>query len=179
MTLSDLMIAHSSPTLAGIKGGSLISLKKLTGKGNFSRDKLERKGLSFFPLSNSKGEKLLLVYRQSKLEKELADSTAARILSDAGYPENSTLDEKLLYLRKRFLSSDFPHEVGLFLSYPAKDVEAFIENRGAGYLISGLWKVYTNAEEAERTQRIYEICRKDYSRFYSRGLSLESLCVPS
>ena len=176
MTLTELMIAHSSPTLAGIKSGSLISLKKLTGKGSFSRQVLERKGLSFFPLSNSKGEKLLLVYRKGKLERDLEDSTARRILRDAGYPDGD-IEGQLQHLRERFLSSEFPHEIGLFLSYPPKDVEAFILNKGRGYISSGLWKVYSNAEEANKTQRRYEICRRDYSLSYSRGIPLEALCV--
>lgn len=176
MTLSDLMIEHSAPTLAAIKGGSLISLRKLTGKGNFSRRELERKGISFFPLSNRKGDKLLLVYRKGKLEEELKDSTAERILSSLGYPEGP-IEERLIHLRSRFLSQDFPHEVGLFLSYPPKDVEAFIENRGTGYIFSGLWKVYSDKEKAVRIQASYEICRRDYAASYSSGMPLERLCV--
>ena len=80
MTLSDLLVTHSSPTLAAMKGGSLISLRSLSGKGSFSRRELEGKGLSFLTLTNAKEEKLLLVYRRKRLWEELQDETAQRLL---------------------------------------------------------------------------------------------------
>ena len=177
MTLSDLLVAHSSPTLAGMKSGSLISLRQLSEKGDFSRKELEAKGLSFFTLSNKKGEKLLLVYREKKLIADLGKEEARKILKECGYPDNAPLNELLLHLRKRFLSADFPHEVGLFLSYPPEDVEGFIENGGKGYVFSGLWKVYTDAEKAMKTQEMYEKCRKSYEHSYSKGIPIERLCV--
>ena len=42
----------------------------------------------------------------------------------------------------------FPHEIGLLLGYPLKDVKAFIENSGKNYLLSGYWKVYHDKERA-------------------------------
>ena len=177
MTLSDLLVIHSSPTLAAMKGGSLISLKSLSGKGSFSREELERKGLSFLTLTNVKGEKLLLVYRKKRLAEELQDKTARKLLHMLGYPENATLDELLAHLKKRFRSTDFPHEVGLFLSYPPLDVEGFMENGGRDYAYSGLWKVYSDIERATYIQGIYEKCRQTYIRSYRRGVPLERLCI--
>lgn len=177
MTLSDLLVTHSSPTLAAMKGGSLISLRSLSGKGSFSRRELEGKGLSFLTLTNAKEEKLLLVYRRKRLWEELQDETAQRLLQMLGYPEGATLDELLTHLKKRFRSTDFPHEVGLFLSYPPLDVEGFIRNGGRGYAYSGLWKVYSDIEKAAHIQGIYEKCRQVYLRSYRRGVPLERLCI--
>ena len=105
MTLSDLLVTHSSPTLAAMKGGSLISLRSLSGKGSFSRRELEGKGLSFLTLTNAKEEKLLLVYRRKRLWEELQNETAQRLLQMLGYPEGATLDELLTHLKKRFRST--------------------------------------------------------------------------
>ena len=177
MTLSDLLVIHSSPTLAAMKGGSLIALKSLDGKGSFSRKELEEKGLSFLTLTNVKGEKLLLVYRRKRLWEELQDKAAQRLLHQVGYPADATLDDLLAHLKERFRSTGFPHEVGLFLSYPPLDVEGFIRNGGRGYAYSGLWKVYSDIEKAAHIQGIYERCRQAYIRSYRRGVPLAQLCI--
>ena len=42
--------------------------------------------------------------------------------------------EMLEHLRYRMeVSIDFPHEIGVFLGYPLKDVKYFISRRGNGY----------------------------------------------
>lgn len=43
---------------------------------------------------------------------------------------------------------DFPHEIGLFLGYPAEDVKGFIENKAACSKCSGCWKVYGDEQAA-------------------------------
>lgn len=53
-----------------------------------------------------------------------------------------------------------PHEVGLFLGYPAEDVEGFRRHGGQGYKYSGLWKVYSDVERAQRCFRQYGCCRR-------------------
>ena len=177
MTLSDLLVTHSSPTLAAMKGGSLISLRSLSGKGSFSRRELEVKGLSFLTLTNAKEEKLLLVYRRKRLWEELQDETAQRLLQMLGYPEGATLDELLTHLKKRFRSTDFPHEVGLFLSYPPLDVEGFIRDGGKNPMLSGLWKVYSSADRAIKLFSMYGRCRDIYRTMYRNGTSIARLCV--
>ena len=42
-------------------------------------------------------------------------------------------------------SGEFPHEVGLFLSYPPEDVKGFIDHRANNFKCAGLWTVsYTH-----------------------------------
>jgi hypothetical protein len=64
----------------------------------------------------------------------------------------------LAWLRGRFQEcvSEFPHEIGLFLGYPADDVEAFIKYEGKNYASSRYWKVYHNIEEANEIFRRIE-----------------------
>ena len=38
--------------------------------------------------------------------------------------------------------AEFPHEIGLFLSYPPEDVQGFIDHHARDFKLSGLWKVY-------------------------------------
>lgn len=73
-------------------------------------------------------------------------------------------------------SEDFPHELGLFLGYPAEDVRGFIDRKQCKYI--GLWKVYESDEEKARA--ICERCRKcteDLLQRQREGESLAKLTV--
>ena len=174
MSFEELLITHASPTLANMKPSSLISLNKVANE-NDCLEKLEKKGLMSFPLMNIRGQRLILVYRKDKLEKVLSATLASEILEGFGYPE--TFDDKLEFLRKRFLSTTCPHEVGIFLGYPPQDVKGFIENNGEGALYSGLWKVYSDLERAERILQKWAKCRRKYLDCFLSGTDITRLCV--
>ncbi len=78
---------------------------------------------------------------------------------------------------RRFSECDFPHEIGFFLGYPAKDVIGFINHKGENYLARGMWKVYDNVEHAEKKFRSYEKCTKVYLSCFEGGRSINKLCV--
>ena len=98
-------------------------------------------------------------------------------LSLKGEFDATLVYDLLAHLKERFRSTCFPHEVGLFLSYPPLDVEGFIRNGGRDYAYSGLWKVYSNIEKAAYIQGLYERCRQAYIRSYRRGVPLAQLCI--
>ena len=174
MCFEELLVLHASPTLANLKPASLISMSNAV-HGSECLIEREKRGLSFFPLSNSKGQSLILVYRKEKLKQTLCTPQAEAILGHFGYPES--LDERLEFLRRRFRSTQCPHEVGLFLGYPPKDVEGFIENKGQGALYSGLWKVYSDKENAERILQRWAKCRRKYMECFLSGTDIARLCV--
>ena len=120
-----LVIRHCSPTLAGIKTGNLFScdcpckkelIKALSGLNR----KLVPKGIRILPLRVRKGRALIYVYRPHALENDLTDQSARELLLQYGYlPGN--LNACLLRLIHRLDSvEEFPHEIGLFLSYPRR-----------------------------------------------------------
>ena len=83
-----------------------------------------------------------------------------RCFAKFGYSKLTTLGEYLMRLSKRLNENgDFPHEIGLFLGYPVKDVEGFIENKGENFLLCGCWKVYSNAGRAKKLFNNYDKCR--------------------
>ena len=70
----------------------------------------------------------------------------------------------------------FPHEIGLFLGYPAVDVKGFMEHRECK--CTGLWKVF-ESDEAE-AQRYFARCRRcteGYLKRNQQGWSLSRLTI--
>ena len=74
-------------------------------------------------------------------------------------------------------SGDFPHEVGLFLSYPPEDVKGFIENRAANAKCTGVWKVYGDERQARQTFAKYKKCTQVYCERWQSGSGLDKLAV--
>lgn len=178
----DFLIRHCSPTLAGIKTGSLFSCgcpckKQLTKDLSGFNRKLAPKGIRVLPLKVSGGRALIYVYRPRSLQSDLADQRARELLLQYGYrPEN--LNACVMHLIHRLRSEEeFPHEIGLFLSYPPEDVLGFIRNRACNHKCLGCWKVYGNEREAKRLFKKYNRCSKIYVQQWEQGKTLEQLTV--
>ncbi len=92
-------------------------------------------------------------------------------------PAASAHEAKPCPCDQRACSSEFPHEIGFFLGYPAADVIGFIENRGKNSIACGPWKVYANKDEALRTFERYRGCTRAYARAYRHGSRLSRLAV--
>jgi len=69
----------------------------------------------------------------------------------------------------------FPHEIGVFLGYPARDVEGFIRTGGRQYLAVGYWKVYQDAICAARTFRSFDDAKICAVNEFLSGKSLREI----
>ena len=160
----EMFVRQCAPTLAGVKTGSLFSCPYDTREG-MTEDvrRLNRvlvpKGLRLLPLRYSEKRVLLYLYRPTELWRDLNDDKAAEILDAAGY-SCTDCDRCVVKLIQRLRGNkDFPHEIGLFLGYPIEDVVGFIRYAGKGCKLSGLWKVYGDAEAASRLfDRLSRVC---------------------
>ena len=62
--------------------------------------------------------------------------------------------------------------VGLFLSYPPKDVRGFIDHCAGGFKCTGLWKVYGDEEKTCSLFTKYKKCTEIYCTLWQSGLHL-------
>ena len=178
----DLLIRHCSPTLAGIKTGNLFSCvcpcrKELTKSISGLNRRLVPRGIRILPLRVCQGRALIYVYRPHALEDDLTDHQARELLLHYGYmPENP--NACVMHLIRRLRSTEeFPHEIGLFLSYPPKDVLGFILNRACNHKCQGCWKVYGDEQESKSIFEKYDLCSRIYSEQWKQGKSIEQLTV--
>ena len=178
----ELIVRNCSPTLAGMKSASMFSYKfsspeELTCDLRALNRKLVSKGLVFIPIRVKNDSALIYVYRPSHLARDLACSEARCILSEKGY-ECDNLLKCLAKLRKKLSpGGDFPHEIGLFLGYPPRDVKGFIENRAKKEKYTGTWKVYGDVKSAKQSFSKYRKCTDVYLNLLKRGKPLEHLAV--
>ena len=74
-------------------------------------------------------------------------------------------------------SGEFPHEVGLFLSYPPEDVKGFIDHRANDFKCAGLWKVYGDVEQARAAFRLYDELKMALTTMLAAGFSFRECCA--
>lgn len=177
-----MLIEHCSPTLAGIKTGSLFSCKaehiddvKKTIRA--LNRLLIHKGLRILPIRYRKGRVLIYVYRPAYLSRDLEDTMAREILDARGYDCGNPEACVARLIKNMAFSDDFPHEIGLFLGYPPEDVRGFIENKAEGFKYVGYWKVYGDEERAINLFEKYKKCTDIYSRRFAAGSSLDRLTI--
>ena len=135
--------------------------------------------LDCFVLGETKSRVTMLIYRAAELDAYRKQPEIAEILRDEGYPE-AGLEDTLRELRRRYErcrngEDSFPHEMGIFLGYPAEDVRGFIRDHGQHSLYSGYWKVYADVEKKKRIFRSYEEARDTVVRMLHRGIALEDI----
>ena len=171
---------HCAPTLLGAKAASLLSLSEAEfpdlalALRQYNRA-LYRTGLRFIILRQLGGRFLVLVYRPAMLRSKLNLPEAKALLARFSYPENNCLGALLKHLKSRFgTSAEFPHEIGLFLDYPAADVEAFMTG-AAECKLRGYWKVYCDVEAARERFACYDACRQCMLRMLAAGSTISQL----
>lgn len=178
----ELLIRHCSPTLAGIKTGSLFACpfenaQDMKANMRELNRNFAKKGLRILPLRYRESRALIYVYRPSKLTHDLRDNTAYRLLEERGY-EPAKPERCIARLIQRLSGSDeFPHEIGCFLGYPPEDVCGFIENGAKGCKYVGCWKVYGDVDAAKKTFAKYKKCTDVYCTLFEQGKSVERLTV--
>ena len=166
----ETLVKFGSPTLAGLKTGNIFTceytdMHELSVQLRDLNRKLVPRGLRLIPLRWSKKRVLLYLYRPDRLERDLAGEEARDLLSQEGYSRR---------LRGR---KAFPHEIGLFLSYPPEDVRGFIRYGGSRSKLTGCWQVYGDEETARKTFDRFDKCTRIYCRRWSEGVPLTRLAV--
>lgn len=179
--METLLINHCAPVLAGLKTGNLFNyktdIKSVLRECKKIENTLFKYGVSLEIIKSSDEYSLIYVYRKHSLENDVQNPLAARILKERGY-KNFTSDGLIKHLKQRIKDCVcFPHEIGLFLSYPPEDVKGFIENRGYDFKLCGYWKVYCNEENALKKFALYRNCTNMYVKLFKGGKKFEDLIV--
>ena len=185
-TFEAVLVRQCAPTLAGMKPGSIFCFNH--SPLEVSRQKvcqwnkqLEPFGLTVQILLERPGSSsvIVFVYRHNRLEQMLSDDAYQSFLAEAGY-ERTNLDGLLEQLAYRLRTQpEFPHEIGVFLGYPLRDVIGFIENHGRNFTCCGFWKSYGDPAEMQVCFACYRRCIQTYVAMFEQGIPIERLAVPA
>lgn len=150
--LMRYLVYQASAVIQGAKPAELVTLKN-GGCGCIAlwdAMKVEAPALlriSVYELRRTKDAVSLLFYHPQAFAKTVLSLGEHPLLIQHGYAFPLKEEEALARLAERFMQESVPHEVGLFLGYPAKDVEAFAMGR-QDHCFCSYWKVYEDREMA-------------------------------
>lgn len=178
----ELMIEHCSPTMAGLKTANLFACSgEDAGELNASIRDLNRRwterGVCVIPVKQDAERTLIYMYRPERLAQDLQNRMARAILAERDYPVHDAKRCVAELMRRLRSDESFPHEIGLFLGYPAEDVHGFIVNKAKRAKCVGAWKVYGDETAAQRKFDLYRKCTRVYRDTYKRNRSLDRLVV--
>jgi hypothetical protein len=107
---------------------------------------------------------LLLLYSPDAMAALLQRPAAAGLLRRSGYGPLDDTDAALGELASRCGGSGFPHEIGVFLGYPLKDVAAFMGWVQLPFACQTLWKIYGDPRPSLELAETFLCCRRRMSR---------------
>ncbi|WP_306537299.1 DUF3793 family protein [Geobacter sp.] len=166
--LASFLALETAEVLAGEKTANLLGIanrRRPCGRNlyilwkEWCAEVLAESGLAVRELADRGDSILLLIYRSEALGELVRRPSASAILGRAGYRDVSDLDRVLGELAARTTGEAFPHEIGVFLGYPLKDVAAFMGLVRIPFACQGPWKIFGDPRESLRLAEIFRCCR--------------------
>lgn len=165
-----------APTICGSKPSTVLSLMdtrccaayRLWKK--FGKEFLDGSLVRYKTLRSSERQETVLFYRAEILEKCIMHCQHKRFLARLGYPVEQGMDACLEDLSERFRGC-CPHEIGILLGIPFKDVLGFMDKSRLPETCRGEWCVYGNPEASLRVMRRFADDREQVQRMLIEGMS--------
>jgi len=187
--LAAFIAFEAAEVLEGVKPSTLINLPdrpRKCGRNLYriwkehGEDIIRESSLEGAVLVERTGSLLLLLYDRAALGRLLSNRGALTILRRAGYPAMKDVAVLLSEFASRFASGGVPHEIGLILGYPLKDVAGFMGLSRREFSCQGPWKIYGDPGESLLLAETHRQCRcRMAGRLVSGSRPYECLGVPS
>lgn len=167
--LACFLAYHSAEVLSGVKPGNLINISNRRhpcGKNLFTlwrrggQSLLDDSDISAKVLAERKDSLLVYIYCPESLIGLLKERHIRKFLEKAGYGDLSSGDSALAELKRRMGLGGFPHEIGLFLGYPSKDVAGFMGWARLSVSCQVAWKIYGDPCKSLKLAVCHRECRR-------------------
>lgn len=116
---------------------------------------------------------MIFFYHKELFHRHVGRRDIVALLRRAGCRAPFTVDAILSHLAEQSRDGSFPHEIGLLLGYPPKDVAAFMGWIRLPFACQGPWKIYGNPVESLRLAERFRRCRSKVAE----RLSLSSSAI--
>lgn len=182
--MKSVIAYNCAPTLKGLKAASTVTLcnydRNMKNNWSVYKDEiLKELGIKSFELRESKDYIAILLYDECLLYNKLKKEEISCFLSNYGYKTDFSLDQYLYTLKRRYEAMNCPHELGIFLDFPLKDVKTFIDNPNEPYLLCGYWKVYHNEASALEVFKSFDKAKLEIiRRVFTDNFLLEGTLLP-
>ena len=134
------VILGSKPAeIINVPGNDDVKKEKLTQIESFFSNCSK---ITYRIITTHDGGKRVLFINEKSMEQVLSNKKCVNFLKFVGYPYEYKLSAYMNELVVRLQSEEFPHEIGIFLGYPLKDVLGFMGYGKYKFCKTRYWKVY-------------------------------------
>ena len=178
--LASFLALEVAEVLAGPKPANLISVAnrhRQCGRNlyllwkSYGAELVRESPLEVRVLADSGESVLLLFFRPEALVELLVRKSVQIILGKAGYQSLDDLEQTLADLASKFRGGVFPHEIGVFLGYPLKDVVGFLGWARLSFTCQGPWRIFGDPGSSLHLAEIHRQCRCSMSQQLSSGIT--------
>jgi len=159
---NNLFLVESlAPLVWGIKPSVLlnVSLENELEWKEFERLFTQQKALQIKKIRKLNGRLQVIFYQREILDSVLRQKPIQDFLRTLSYPKQYSLKAYLSLLKHRITSLEFPHEVGVFLGYPLKDVLSFMGLLPLPYRKTQGWRIYGDESPSNEVYEKYRQAR--------------------
>ena len=179
--LLKFLLVKTAAVRQGIKPAELLRVRHCYSTVNaeglriclYRSDIYSILGLDYIELKFEERSSLVLFYNPQTLNATLKNRCNRLWLARLGYPVDGTIHDMLAELCRRARGSALPHEVGVFIGYPLKDVAGFMLRIPATPLHGCPWRVYGDASLSMETMLIYRNAELDASAELERACGVD------
>ena len=180
--IETFLVYNLSLVIAGIKPAVTLTIKKNNQKlynswNDFGINFLNSTNLKFVELRESNESIIIMIYDEFILGKELNTKSHKEFLFNIGYTNNKCISDYINTLKSRYEKYHCPHELGLFLGIPFKDVKDFMECTTKKCLLCGYWKVYNDSKQAKKIFTKYDKVKEYTMKNMLEGNSSRDLAL--
>jgi len=189
--INFLLANFCMPTLLQLKASTLVQIQKKHGSLEEALNilwlKIRQYNCKYIILYENHMRASVLIYHESTLRNCLLKNENQDYLIGLGYQLYGdrltqlffTLSKRINNYNKNKSEGQFPHEIGIILGYPLRDVKEFVSNKGQNYIACGCWKVYHNPEHSKKMFELYHKIRVYSVNCVKEGKSLprDFLCI--
>lgn len=163
--LAAFLTLGTAEVLAGVKPANLLRISNRRypcGRNmyqlwqRYGEQLLEHSSIVAATMRCDDGGALLLIYSPVLLQRRLNSRSARTFLKSLHYRNPRHIATTLDDLTGHFVDQEFPHEIGLFLGYPLKDVRAFMGRTQLKATGQRLWKIYGNTRRSHALADRYQ-----------------------
>ncbi|KJS80778.1 MAG: hypothetical protein JM58_18305 [Peptococcaceae bacterium BICA1-8] len=165
------ILIRISPTILGVKPAEILNVKL------GSLDKCRRcfQGLGEFEFIEIKdfpniSRRQLFFYHKTCLEEVLTQKAIQKFLQQLGYPFSFNMELYLDILIAKLQSCIFPHEIGVFLGYPLKDVLGYMGLTSLKLVDVKGWQYYGNGNLSILQYKKFCKAREVFRCFLEKGI---------
>lgn len=167
------LFTASSKVLLGNKPGELLLLREDAAFGGDLDSLLERAkdltqswGLWLYLLGMVPMGARIVIYNRERVNKVLRNARHTALLLNKGYSDFFLAEDFFAEIGRRWEETgDIPHEIGLALGYPIKDVVGFLEMSPLEYIGNYGWQVFGTLEPSLRLRNSYDQAKQAAIQF--------------